>query len=133
MEQPKQRNTKQRAMVLDAVRAHYDHPTAEQIYQDVHAQNERVSRATVYRNLNLLSDNGDIMQIDAPVASRFDLRTDPHYHMVCTRCGSVCDAPLEYQAAYDELIAQETGFKIACHQTLFEGLCPACQEAQEQQ
>ena len=48
------RNTKQRALVLDAVRARCDHPTAEDIYLDVRRQDDRISRATVYRNLRLL-------------------------------------------------------------------------------
>ena len=128
---PKQRNTKQRELVLDVVRAHRDHPTAEQIYQDVHAQNDKVSRATVYRNLNLLDENGEILQVSAPVANRFDLRADPHYHMMCIKCGAVVDAPLEYQQAYDKLVASASGFKVVSHQTLFKGLCPDCQKVQE--
>ena len=124
----KQRNTKQRQLVLDAVRARMDHPTAEQIFQDVHALDEHVSRATVYRNLNVLDENGEVLQVNAPTANRFDLRVDPHYHMICTECGSVVDAPVEYQEAYDRLVEERTGFKLAGHQTIFEGLCPACQE-----
>lgn len=131
--QPKQRNTKQRGLVLDVVRSHYDHPTAEQIYNDVHEQNEKVSRATVYRNLNLLDDLGEIQQIFAPVANRFDLRCDPHYHLMCVKCGSVVDAPLEYQQAYDELVASSSGFRLIGHQSLFEGICPDCQKLEAQQ
>ncbi len=129
---PKQRNTKQRSLVLDVVREHYDHPTAEQIYQDVHDRNSKVSRATVYRNLNLLDENGEIQQVAAPVANRFDLRCDPHYHMMCVQCGSVVDAPLEYQKAYDELVAKTSGFQVVSHQTLFKGLCPDCQKLRPQ-
>ena len=46
-----QRNTRQRQLVLDAVRSRRDHPTAEQIYQSVHQVDAHVSRGTVYRNL----------------------------------------------------------------------------------
>lgn len=126
---PKQRNTKQRSLVLDVVRSHLDHPTAEQIYQDVHERNGKVSRATVYRNLNLLDETGQIQQVSAPVANRFDLRVDPHYHLMCIRCGSVVDAPLEYQRAYDGLVAESSGFQLVDHQTLFKGVCPDCQRA----
>ena len=42
------RNTKQRTLILDIVRAHGDHPTAEDIYRNVHEQNPKVSRGTVY-------------------------------------------------------------------------------------
>ena len=129
---PVQRNTKQRSLVLEVVREHRDHPTAEQIYNDVHERNAKVSRATVYRNLNLLDDNGEIQQVAAPVANRFDLRCDPHYHMMCVRCGSVVDAPLEYQKAYDELVAKSSGFQVVSHQTLFKGICPNCQEKEDE-
>ena len=129
---PVQRSTKQRSLVLEVVREHRDHPTAEQIYNDVHERNAKVSRATVYRNLNLLDDNGEIQQVAAPVANRFDLRCDPHYHMMCVRCGSVVDAPLEYQKAYDELVAKSSGFQVVSHQTLFKGICPNCQEREDE-
>lgn len=49
-----QRNTRQRQLVLDEVRSRRDHPTAEQIFQNVHALDPHISRGTVYRNLNLL-------------------------------------------------------------------------------
>lgn len=125
---PKQRNTKQRSLVLDVVRSHRDHPTADQIYQDVHERNDKVSRATVYRNLNLLDELGQIQQVAAPTANRFDLRVDPHYHLMCIRCGSVVDAPLEYQQTYDGFVAESSGFKLVDHQTLFKGICPECQK-----
>ena len=128
----KQRNTKQRSLVLDVVRSHLDHPTADQIFQDVHQRNEKVSRATVYRNLNLLDELGLIQQVSAPVANRFDLRADPHYHLMCIKCGSVVDAPLEYQQAYDEAVAEASGFRLVAHQTLFRGVCPDCQKKEHE-
>ena len=50
-----QRNTRQRQLVLDAVRSRQDHPTAEQIYQSVRERDAHVSRGPVYRNLNPVS------------------------------------------------------------------------------
>ena len=81
------RNTKQRALVLDAVRARCDHPTAEDIYLDVRRQDDRISRATVYRNLRLLEQTHAITCVKAPGGDRFDLRLDAHCHVVCgDRC-----------------------------------------------
>ena len=45
------RNTRQRKLVLDAVRQSYNHPTADEIYNVVRAQDDKLSRGTVYRNL----------------------------------------------------------------------------------
>ena len=63
------RNTKQRKLVLDAVRQSYNHPTADEIYNAVRAQDDKNSRGTVYRNLNLLADAGEILSIKTPGAA----------------------------------------------------------------
>ena len=63
------RNTRQRKLVLDAVRQSYNHPTADEIYNVVRAQDDKISRGTVYRNLNLLADAGEILSIKTPGAA----------------------------------------------------------------
>ena len=75
------RETKQRQMVLQAVQARKDHPTADQIFNDVHKLDPKISHGTVYRNLNLLCEDGLICHVRVPGADRFDLRTDLHYHI----------------------------------------------------
>ena len=63
------RNTRQRKLVFDAVRQSYNHPTADEIYNVVRAQDDKISRGTVYRNLNLLADAGEILSIKTPYRS----------------------------------------------------------------
>ena len=125
-----QRNTRQRQLVLDVVRGRRDHPTAEQIYQSVQEQDAHVSRGTVYRNLNLLCDNREIYRVVMSSSDRFDLRTDPHYHMHCLVCDSVVDVPYAYDCAYDETLEQETGYRVLCHHMVVEGVCPDCQRSE---
>lgn len=120
------RNTRQRQLVLDAVKARCDHPTADQVYQDVAALDPRVSRGTVYRNLSVLAQEGELREVETPAANRYDMRCDRHHHLVCSSCGCVVDAPVEYQAQLDELVARASGFSVTGHQTIFSGLCPAC-------
>lgn len=122
------RNTRQRQLVLESVRARMDHPSADEIYLDVHRRDARVSRGTVYRNLNILAESGEITHVETPSADRYDLRAEPHYHLYCVSCGAVTDAPLPYRREDDRRVAEETGFHIRGHQTIFEGLCPACQQ-----
>ena len=126
------RNTKQRTLILDIVRAHGDHPTAEDIYRDVHEQNPKVSRGTVYRNLNLLEETGDIISIEVPGGNRFDRRCDPHAHVICCSCGAVCDAMVEHDHTPDGMVERQTGYIITRHETLFYGICPSCQEKKVQ-
>ncbi|MDY4488155.1 MAG: transcriptional repressor [Candidatus Limivicinus sp.] len=121
-----QRSTKQRQLILEAVEKRHDHPTADQIYLDVHAVDERISRGTVYRNLGILSASGQISNVKVPAADRFDSRLDRHYHLFCTCCGRVFDAPVSYHGEYDAQVEAETGFQISRHRTVFEGLCPDC-------
>ena len=56
------RNSKQRQLILDTLRSVHNHPTAEDVFQMVREKNPTISLGTVYRNLNLLVDNGDMQK-----------------------------------------------------------------------
>lgn len=126
------RNSKQRQIILDAVRVRCDHPSADQIYLDVRAKDDRISRGTVYRNLGILSEAGEILQVKLPAADSYDLRAEQHYHIYCTCCRKTFDAPMSYHEEYDKELAQTTGFEIQCHRLVFEGLCPECSQKQNE-
>lgn len=128
-----QRNSRQRQIILDAVMSRCDHPTADQIYLDVREKDERISRGTVYRNLGILSEDCIITNVKVPSADRYDSRLDRHYHMFCTKCKKVWDAPMSYQEKYDEEVEVETGFQISRHRIIFEGLCLECSKNKENQ
>lgn len=127
-----QRDTRQRNLVLRVAQARTDHPTADQIAADVRAIDPRVSRATVYRNLHLLAANGKLNHIKMPGADRFDRRADAHYHLLCSRCGAVCDVPAPYQQELDRMVERETGCLVERHHMVFEGLCPECRKKCDQ-
>ena len=122
-----ERNTRQKRIILDAVKSRDDHPTAEEIYSDVHRTDAKISRATVYRNLNQLAKNGEISGVDlVPDAGRYDRRNDRHHHMLCEVCGAVYDAPVEYSDDEDRKIEGLTGFKVRRHEVIFRGICAKC-------
>ena len=89
-----------------------------------------MSRATVYRNLHLLADAGDILSIKVPGGERFDLRADAHPHIICSSCGRVADVPFERDGAYedtlDERASLATSWQVSTHSLVFTGLCPHC-------
>ncbi len=121
------RNTNQRKMVLDAVRSRHDHPCADDIYADVRIVDPRISRGTVYRNLRLLAELGEIKFISIPNgAGRFDFRTDNHYHFCCERCGRVMDVELEYQSNLNDMVKLPKGARISGHRIIFNGVCAEC-------
>lgn len=121
----KRRNTKQRQIVLEAVQGRCDHSSAEAVYAHIHEEYPNISLATVYRNLAILSEEGQIAAIRLPDADRFDLRVDKHYHFICESCGKLYDLPVEYNRALDQM-SVDGGFQIHSHQTIFKGLCPRC-------
>ncbi len=86
------RCTHQREIVYAGLSAAHSHPTAEELYQNLHSQDPNISLATVYNTLDLLLDVGLIRRIPSSGACRFDAITAPHVH-VTTPDGEVMDAP----------------------------------------
>ncbi len=127
-----QRNTIQRVLVLDAVNRLRSHATADEIYALVASEHPTVSRATVYRNLNRLSESGDIRKIEVPgAAERFDHRNDEHCHVRCSRCGCLCDIDMDEVPNLSALVVNSHGFDILGQDIMFTGICSGCKESLE--
>ena len=125
-----ERNTVQKAIVLEALNALANHPTADMVYERVHAAHPSVSKATVYRLLGKMADSGQILRVRINNgADRFDHQTFPHYHVRCTNCGSVDDAIIPSLSAANDLAARATSYTNITSSLQFDGLCPACQGA----
>jgi Fur family ferric uptake transcriptional regulator/Fur family peroxide stress response transcriptional regulator len=125
------RNTCQRQLVLDAVQSLCDHPTADEIYLHVREQDAHISRGTVYRNLHLLADTGEILSVKAPGGERFDRRMDHHAHLVCSECGTVIDVPLPPDVGLCKKTEDLTGYANVTSSTILTGICPSCQKRLE--
>lgn len=119
--------TKQRQLILEAVRATNSHPTADELFQMIRRKLLTISLATVYRNLNFLSDIGEIRKLSMPgMPDRFDWRLDPHDHMVCDDCGQVVDFALS--GDLKQQIAQACGAQVAGYTLVAHGACAHCME-----
>ena len=87
-----------------------------------------LSLGTVYRNLNILLDQGLIRRIDfGSTYDRFDANVSQHYHFICDRCGSIIDLELPIDRALEERVAQATPFRVRRHRIEFFGVCDRCQ------
>lgn len=127
------RNTIQRTLVLDAVNRLKSHATADEIYEAVVQTHPRISRATVYRNLNQLADDAEIQKLAMPDGpDRFDHILQRHYHAKCSRCGRVFDVEMDYMEDIIRLVKDAHGFAIDGHNLVFTGVCPSCQQADAQ-
>ena len=122
------RNTIQKQLIWKAV-CDLCHPTAEEVYQNVKDSCPSISRATVYRNLAQLAKSGEIGTIStAESAERYDGKSAPHYHIHCTVCGQYFDCALPYMESLNCEAENCSGVQILLHQTIFEGVCPACRQ-----
>lgn len=119
--------SRQRAEVLDQIREHEDHPTADVIFAELRQKDPSISLATVYRNLKLLSDLGEIRKLSfVSGADRFDPTVKPHYHFVCERCGKVYDIPMKVAEALDSEAEMYIPGAITGHDLVFRGICDEC-------
>ena len=120
------RVTPQRLAVHSALQALGRHSTAEEVLARVHGTVPGVSLPTVYAALELLADLGLANRVQAGRAVRFDPRTQPHHHLVCTVCGAVTDldADVELGPALDR--ARALGADAAGAEVIVRGRCAAC-------
>ena len=119
--------SRQREHILQYLRSTTKHPTAETIYQHMKTEHPNISLGTVYRNLALLVQLGEIQKISSPDgADRFDANTSPHYHFICTECGAVLDLELSPLDHINLLAEHKFQGTIEGHVTLFYGKCPDC-------
>ena len=119
--------SKQREMIYNQVMNFPVHPTADQVYTALKAENPSLSLGTVYRNLNLLSEMGMLLKIRiADGSDRFDGRTDNHYHMVCTCCNKVFDVELTELDMLKEVIGEKYGHSLTNVTLNLSGVCCEC-------
>ncbi len=120
--------TAQRRAVLDALKEFKGHPSAEEVYLVVKKRNPRVALGTVYQALSVLEEIGLIEAkrwSESPV--RYDLNTDPHYDIRCTRCGEVAEIPGVELEDFTMRVRENTPYEVPNAALVIEGLCPDCQ------
>lgn len=122
------RLTRQRKVILEALRKTKAHPDAYALYHEVRDVLPRISLATVYRTLKVLAGMGLVREVESSGAfARFDGRVDPHHHITCTGCGRISDVelseignlPVRPSAAHGPFTV--TGYRIELL-----GLCGPC-------
>lgn len=124
---PGYRDTAHRSLVLDVVQTADGHMTAGEIFEQVRRRDPRVAYGTVYRSLHVLAEYGLIQELTfADEASRYDKRVDRHDHVYCQTCGLLDDVDVPEALIARHVAAEQSGFVISRHHTVFEGTCPAC-------
>ncbi len=119
--------SRQRESIKTCLMNRYDHPTADALYMSIREEFPNISLGTVYRNLNLLVEMGEIRKLSCGNGpDRFDADTRPHYHFVCRECGEVEDLAVETSQHLNETVQAHCDGQIESHITYFYGVCKDC-------
>ncbi|MDW7773380.1 MAG: transcriptional repressor [Desulfobulbaceae bacterium] len=123
------RLTTQRQIILEELAKVKTHPTASELYDMVRKRLPRIGLGTVYRNLELMAENGMILKLEVGgTQKRFDATTDTHYHIRCSNCGRVDDIDTPVMDELVKTAADSSAYRIIGHHVEFTGLCPDCQQ-----
>ncbi len=127
----KTRMTNQRRVILEELRKVHTHPTVDELYTIVKARMPHISLGTVYRNLDLLTETGEVLKLDsAGSMRRYDGHTEPHRHVRCRVCGRIGDI---FDAEDDTPKVDSLnvpGFTVTSVRVEYDGICDECKAAQ---
>ena len=121
--------TKQRELVKNIVNSSFGHPTAEDIITEARKIMPDIAVGTVYRNLAMLTESGEIRKIEIPNApSRFDRNYIYHEHLICSVCGEIKDVHLDGLKKYLEDNIKEN---IVSYNLTLYYICDKCKTENE--
>lgn len=119
--------SRQRELIINTVKKHKNHPTADMIYSELKVCNPNLSLGTVYRNLNKLAGSGIINKIPTPNGSdRFDGFIEKHNHMICVQCNEVYDIPANTLDTENSDISSKYGVELK--DIIFHIVCKNCKK-----
>ena len=119
--------TNQRVAILEFLKDNFNHPTVEEIFEEVKQRLPRITKATVYKNLNVLVDNGLIKEVNIKGVSRFEAKMNPHHHIICKTCGKIIDFESKELIDYAlKMIENQQEIIIDSAETTFFGYCKVC-------
>lgn len=120
--------SRQREIILEMLKNTYTHPTAEELYNMVHEKDPKISKSTVYRNINILVENNFIRRIKMQSgADRFDYICKEHYHVICEKCGKVFDFMYDFKKEeLKKVIQNQTGITTKADSITIYGICEKC-------
>ncbi len=122
------RLTPQRASILKIFISSRDHPSVEQIYEQVKEKFPMMSLATVYKTVALLKEEGELLELGfANGSTHYDgYRPYPHPHLICVRCHRIIDPEGKDLDQLSQDLAEKYGYRLVTHRHDIFGICPDC-------
>jgi len=121
--------SRQRQAIKDCLTFSKSHPTADDVYVDVKQQFPNISLGTIYRNLKLLIDIGEVVKVcSTDGKDRFDGTPEPHNHFQCMKCNQVMDLDFDMENIHriNQLAGDNFDGEITSSSTMFYGTCSDC-------
>ncbi len=124
---PVLKKSKQRDAIMAFLESCTDHPSADVIYTHMREIMPNISLGTVYRNLGLLCELGQIIKLPCDdKIDRYDARIAPHNHFVCDKCGSVIDLEMDPIDFIKDIASENFAGQISRYTVFFHGTCEKC-------
>lgn len=121
--------SKQREALLTLLRNTCSHPSADWLYENLRKEFPNISLGTVYRNLAVLYESGEIIKIQtASNKEHFDGCTDKHNHFVCRRCDRIFDVSADGAEELIKQAAKDLTADVEDYSLVFYGVCSECRE-----
>lgn len=118
------RFSRQRELIIGIIKGRRDHPTADMIYASARESSPNISLGTVYRNLKLLADEGEIITLETEDKRlHYDGDVSRHSHFICSACGKIIDL---FKPAETPAELKEEGFTVTGEKCVYYGLCKEC-------
>lgn len=126
------RMTNQREMILRELVKNKKHLTADELYDIVKKVMPRISLATVYRNLEILSEAGIIGKLEiSGRQKRFDYDPEDHDHIYCAVCHRVDNLNIERSGDEAKKMASVEGYSVTGYRLEIIGICESCQKKEK--
>lgn len=120
-------HSRKREAILAKIRSTTSHPTAEWVYHELKGEIPDLSLATVYRNIRMFKEDGEIISVGTVTGQeRFDGTTAPHGHFVCTNCNAVLDFADPAEHAAVRVYLENIGLRVDRVDLVAYGTCKAC-------
>lgn len=124
-----ERHSKQRDAVLANLRSRKDHPTAQEVFFSLKPDMPALSLATVYRNLSMLANKGEIIRLQTAGEEHFDGDISPHSHFFCTECSKIYDVfSLDEMQEQTQKELQQIG-TVSYQRLIYYGVCRQCEKS----